>query len=142
MRHYPNNSPQSAGRLLALTMIVDGNLAPSEVDALDHSDILARVDLDEHDFQQLLQELCEDMLAGADHGFIQLAPAVLDSLLLEITDPALRRRLLQAMWHIADADGYLADGEAVLLARAGVLWGAETGFNNRGAFEVGPAASL
>ena len=35
MRHYPNNSPEAAGRLLALTMVVDGNVDPSELDALD-----------------------------------------------------------------------------------------------------------
>ncbi len=128
MRTYPNNSPHAAGRLLALTMIVDGNLAPSELDALADSDILDHVDLDQEGFRHLLQELCEDMLAGAAHGVVQLAPSVQDSLLREISDPILRRRLLQAMWQIADADGWLADGEAVLLARAGALWGAETGF--------------
>ncbi|WP_426193887.1 TerB family tellurite resistance protein [Massilia sp. DWR3-1-1] len=130
MRNYPSNSPQAAGRLLALTMVVDGNVLPSELDALDHSRILAHIALDRDSFRQLLQDLCEDLLAGAHHGVIQLDPAVLDSLLLDIADPALRRRLLQAMWHIADADGYLADGEAVLLARASMLWGAETGFAN------------
>lgn len=128
MRTYPNNSAEAAGRLLALTMIVDGNLDPSELDALDHTEILAHVALDQDSFRELLQQLCEDMLAGADHGMVQLAPAAIDKLLLEITDPALRRRLLQAMWQIADADGWLADGEAVLLARAGQLWGAETRF--------------
>jgi len=132
MRHYPNNSPEAAGRLLALTMVVDGNVDPSELDALDHSRILSRVALDRDSFSDLLQALCEDLLAGACNGEIQLAPAVLDTLLMEITDPALRRRLLQAMWQIADADGWLADGEAVLLARAGVLWGAETGFTTHG----------
>ncbi|MDB5962833.1 MAG: hypothetical protein JWP59_4127 [Massilia sp.] len=142
MRTYPSNSPQAAGRLLALTMIVDGNLAPSELDALDHSRILARVDLGEEAFRALLQDLCEDMLAGAANGEIQLAPAVLDSLLAEITDPSLRRRLLHAMWQIADADGWLADGEAVLLARAGVLWGAETGFSTRAPIDSGLQPSL
>jgi uncharacterized tellurite resistance protein B-like protein len=131
MRNYPSNSPESAGRLLALTMIVDGNLHPSELDALDHSRILARIDLDQAAFRALLQDLCEDMLAGAADGIVQLAPPLLDSLLMEITDPTLRRRLLHAMWQIADADDWLADGEAVLLARAGVLWGAETGFSTR-----------
>ena len=50
------------------------------------------------------------------------------SLLEEITDPDLRRKLLQTMWKIADADDWLADGEAVLLARAGTAWSSETNF--------------
>ena len=43
------------------------------------------------------------------------------------TTPA-PRALLQAMWKIADADDWLADGEAVLLARASAVWSAETNF--------------
>jgi uncharacterized tellurite resistance protein B-like protein len=62
------------------------------------------------------------------HGAVQLANGVIDSLLDEIADPDLRRKLLQAMWKIADADDWLADGEAVLLARAGAAWSAETNF--------------
>ena len=65
-------------------------------------------------------------------GVAQLDSALIDELLLEIEQPDLRRQLLQAMWNIADADGWLADGEAVLLARASVMWGAETGFSTRG----------
>jgi uncharacterized tellurite resistance protein B-like protein len=71
------------------------------------------------------------MLTGAAHGMVQIDRKLIDDVLAEIVDPDLRRKLLQAMWNIADADGWLADGEAVLLARAGVLWGAETGFSTR-----------
>jgi len=51
-----------------------------------------------------------------------------DALLDEIHDPALRRTLLRAMWQLADADGWLADAEAVLLNRAAIRWGAESNF--------------
>jgi uncharacterized tellurite resistance protein B-like protein len=129
MRTYEMNSKQAAGRLLALTMVVDGNLTPCELMALDRSQILSHVELDPLMFQQLLQDLCDDLLTSATHGLVQLDPAVIDHLLLEIDAPELRRKLLQAMWKIADADGWLADGEAILLARASAQWGAETGFN-------------
>lgn len=130
MRTYEMNSKQAAGRLLALTMVVDGNLAPSELMALDSSRIFRHVALDAGTFQQLLQELCDDLLTGASHGLVQLDPKLIDQLLTEIDDPALRRQLLQAMWQIADADGWLADGEAILLSRASAQWGAETGFRS------------
>ena len=133
MRSYPTNSPQAAGRILALTMVIDGNLAQSELAALDRSRILAHVDLSQDQFQQLIEELCNDMLGTAAHGVVQLDTALIDALLREIERPALRRHLLQAMWSIADADGWLADGEAVLLSRAGQIWGAETGFATRAA---------
>lgn len=128
MRNYAINSSHAAGRLLALTMVVDGNVAPSELAALDHARILSQVNLDQSGFRVLLQDLCEDLLAGAARDVVQLDTAVIDQLLLEIDDPRLRRKLLLTMWKIADADGWLADGEAVLLARAGVVWGAEQGF--------------
>ena len=131
MRNYITDSAQAAGRLLALTMVVDGNLSESELSAMHRTRILTYVQLDPHAFQQLLQELCDDLLVSSTFGVVQLPPAVLDSLLGEIDDPDLRRHLLQAMWSIADADGWLADGEAVLLARAGVIWAAETNFVNR-----------
>ncbi|MBC7684231.1 MAG: TerB family tellurite resistance protein [Bdellovibrionales bacterium] len=132
MRHYANNSPHAAGRLLALTMVVDGNLAESELSALHRSRILKYVELDQPTFQELLHELCEDLLTcSVRAGQLQLDPGIIDGLLREIDNPDLRRRLLQAMWSIADADGWLADGEAVLLARASVVWAAETHFVNR-----------
>lgn len=132
MRSYAINSTHAAGRILALTMVVDGNLAPSELAAMDRTRILEHITLDQQAFQQLLQELCDDLLTGAVQGVAQIDVRLIDALLMEIEDPDLRRQLLQAMWSIADADGWLADGEAVLLARASVLWGAETGFSTRG----------
>lgn len=131
MRNYITDSAHAAGRLLALTMVVDGNLTESELSAMHRTRILKYVELEPSAFQQLLQELCDDLLVSSACGVVQLPPAVLDSMLEEIDNPDLRRHLLQAMWSIADADGWLADGEAVLLARAGIVWAAETNFVNR-----------
>ena len=114
MRTYEANSPQAAGRILALMMVVDGNLASAELQAMHRSKILEHIDLEQAAFQQLLQDQCDDMLTSTVHGAVQLANGVIDSLLDEIDDPDLRRKLLQAMWKIADADDWLADGEAVL----------------------------
>jgi uncharacterized tellurite resistance protein B-like protein len=136
MRSYLTNSAQAAGRVLALTMVVDGNLCHSELVALDRTRILKYVEIDHNAFQQLLQELCDDLLTGAVHGVVQLDTRLIDEILLEIEDPDLRRQLMQAMWNIADADDFLADGEAVLLARASIIWGAETGFSTRGLLQA------
>lgn len=129
MRAYPIDSPRAAGRVLALMMVVDGNLAQSELAAMDRSRILRHVDLDEEAFQELMQDLCQDLLTSASHGIVRLDAGLIDEVLKEIADPDLRRRLLSAMWQIADADGWLADGEAVLLTRASAKWGAETNFH-------------
>jgi uncharacterized tellurite resistance protein B-like protein len=128
MRTYPKNSPRAAGRLLALTMISDGNVAPSEIKAVYRSRILEHIGLDDDAFDAVLHELCNDLLATARHGTIQVDEGLLDAFLDEIDAPALRRDLLQTMWRLADADGWLADSEAVVLNRAAIRWGAESGF--------------
>lgn len=133
MRTYEVNSPQAAGRILALMMIVDGNLASAELQAMHSSKILEHIELEPGAFQLLLQNLCDDMLTSTVHGAVQLSNGVIDSLLDEISEPDLRRKLLQAMWKIADADDWLADGEAVLLARASAVWSAETNFRQHAA---------
>ncbi len=87
MRTYEMNSPQAAGRILALMMVVDGNLASAELQAMHRSKILEHIDLAPATFQQLLQDLCDDMLTSTVHGAVQLANGVIDSLLDEIDDP-------------------------------------------------------
>lgn len=131
MRSYLVDSPHAAGRILALTMIVDGNLAGSELAAMDRTKILGHIDLDHADFQVLLHDLCNDLLTSTSHGTIQVDNVLIDGLLGEIENPELRRTLLRAMWSIADADGWLADAEAILLTRASNAWAAETNFSSR-----------
>jgi uncharacterized tellurite resistance protein B-like protein len=126
MRSYPINSPHAAGRILALALISDGNLVPDELETMCRSRILQYVNLDELEFRQVLQDLCNDLMATSRHGIAKLEPSFIDSLLQEIEDGELRRKLLQAMWRIADADDWLSHGEAVLLSRATVAWTAET----------------
>ncbi|MET0265616.1 MAG: TerB family tellurite resistance protein [Duganella sp.] len=129
MRNYEPDSASAAGRILALCMVVDGALSPSELRALTRTRLLEYIDIDIDTFHALLEELCNDLLSSAvrqDH--VEIDPATMDALLGEIRDPELRRHLLRAMWTIADADGVLADAEATLLARACAMWSAESRF--------------
>jgi len=127
MRHYETDSASAAGRLVALCMVVDGNMAPSELQALQRSRLLEYIDIDIDNFHDLVDDLCTDMLTtSVKHGHVVLDEATIDALLGEIHDPALRRQLLRAMWDIADADGVLADAEAKLLSRACDVWSAES----------------
>ena len=139
MRAYQPNSPDAAGRILALTMIVDGKLAVSELAALDSSKILDHIDIDLARFQSMLQDLCDDLLSSQLDDAVHLDDAVIDRVLAEITHPDLRRQLLDAMWRIADADDWLADAEAVLLTRASTAWSAERNFSAAAPAEILPA---
>lgn len=129
MRHYQENSASAAGRIVALAMVVDGALAPAELRALTRTRLLEHIDIDIDTFHGLLEDLCHDLLTSSvEQGHVVIDAATMDSLLAEIGDPDLRRRLLRAMWAIADADGVLADAEATLLARACAMWSVESRF--------------
>ncbi|WP_374362497.1 TerB family tellurite resistance protein [Pseudoduganella danionis] len=137
MRHYETDSASAAGRILALCMVVDGNLAPAELRALQRSRLLEFIDIDIDTFHELLSDLCHDMLStSVKHEHVVLDIATIDALLGEIHAPELRRELLRAMWIIADADGVLADAEARLLARACAVWSAESRFVQQEAQEL------
>jgi uncharacterized tellurite resistance protein B-like protein len=129
MRHYQENSASAAGRIVALAMVVDGALAPAELRALTRTRLLEHIDIDIDTFHGLLEDLCHDLLTSSvEQGHVVIDATTMDSLLAEIADPDLRRRLLRAMWAIADADGVLADAEATLLARACAMWSVESRF--------------
>ncbi|MFC4932633.1 tellurite resistance TerB family protein [Massilia sp. GCM10023247] len=127
MRTYPTDSQEAVCRLLALAMIVDGHMAPSELKAMEYSAILERVGADTDTFDTVLQALCEDMLASASReasAEVELDRSTLDSLFGEIADPLLRMCTLKAMLDIVHADQMLDSREHLLLQRALKKWSA------------------
>ncbi len=129
MRSYPRNSPQAAARLVALALIADGNVSPKELEALRRTGFEAELGLGPQDLGAVLQTLCEDLLevalpAGSVAG--SLEASVLDALVCEVDDPALRRRVTAAIVATAAADGHLADGEQYVLDALQRRWAAGT----------------
>ncbi|WP_374349046.1 hypothetical protein [Chitinimonas sp.] len=125
MRHYPSNGPEAMSRLIALALLADGGLDRSELLALQRSQVLDQLGIEESLFHRVTQELCDDMLQCVSmngSAQLELGDELIDQLLGDVNDPALQIPVLRAMLDIADADGFLADGEAVLIARAMALW--------------------
>lgn len=134
MRTYPNNSLKARARILALSMVVDGHLDPSEMKVLEDTPVMGELQLNHALLREALEELCADMLHTAvRNGSVEINAALLDGVLAEITEPDLRRRMLAAMLKIVDADSWLADAEGILLARACQLWRAADGFGQTAA---------
>lgn len=126
MRTYPTDSPDAVSRMLALTMMVDGHLDPEEVDAMRSSGILRRAGIDDARFDRVVQGLCEDLLSTATRrcaGDVEIDAALLDELLREVADPALRMSTMKAMLDIVHADGVLDGRETLLIERAFKAWG-------------------
>lgn len=125
MHNYPRNSPQAAARLLALTMIVDGNVCRSEIDTNRRMGIEAELGLAPGGFGEVLHTLCEDLLqSAASNGSLTccIDPPLLDSLLHDVDEPALQRKLVNAISAVVAADGHLADGEQQVLEAMRRCW--------------------
>jgi uncharacterized tellurite resistance protein B-like protein len=125
MHSYSTNSPEAVSRILALTMIVDGHLSPSELRAMHHSKYLEQVQIDDDTFDRTLRELCEDLLDAAANrraGMVEIDPRLMDALLLDIRDPLLQIRVWRTMVDIIQADGHLDGRETTLVRRAARAW--------------------
>lgn len=125
MHSYATNSPEAVSRILALTMIVDGHLSPSEVKAMHHSKYLEQVKIDDETFDRTLRALCEDLLdaaANRNAGMVEIDPRLMDDLLLDIRDPLLQIRVWRTMVDVVHADGHLDKREATLVRRAARSW--------------------
>lgn len=126
MRNYPRNSPQAAGRLVALGLMADGHVCSRELQALERLGASARLGLPPDGLGPLLHTLCEDLLAsavGSTSGLAPLGEAELAALLREVDDPALQREVLALLDAATRADGHLAEAENTLLGAAMRHWG-------------------
>jgi hypothetical protein len=125
MRSYPHNSPEAAARIVALVLISDGHVCRSEFDILKQLGAEHELGLEPHLLPHIVHTLCEELLAGGyETGSLigNVDDSALASLMAEVSDPALRRKVLRLALAAARADGHLADGEAVVLAAAQHHW--------------------
>ena len=130
MHTYPVNSPDAVSRILALSMIVDGHLSPSEVRAMHAAPFLEQVGVDDDTFDRSLRQLCEDLLGAAANrhaGMVEIDPGLLDALLCDIQDPLLQVCLWKVMLDIIQADGHLDTRETTLVRRAARAWFGQDG---------------
>lgn len=125
MRTYPQNSPQAAARILALTMLADGHVSQTELDTLDQLQACDALGMPQQQLHEVVHAVCEDLVtqsSGSWCSAFQLDAQTLDALLTEVDDPALR----QTIWHlclsIAQADGHLAEGESEVLRQVLKQW--------------------
>ena len=126
MRHYPSDSPEAMGRLVALSLMADGAIDTSELKQLDHMDTIRRLGLKEASFDRVIHELCDDMLTSAHRtptGQLELGIENIDLLLSDVQHPLLQKQVLRMMLGVVNADSNLSGGEAVLVDEAMKFWG-------------------
>ncbi len=126
MRPYPKDSPEAAARIVALTLISDGQLKKAELAILESSNAHARLGLRREQLRGVVHALCADLLAqaaarGASDCLID-APLI-DSLLTDVAAVDLRRTVLRLCLQVIHADGHVHDGESTVLLALVERWG-------------------
>ena len=125
MRHYPTNSPEAIGRILAIALMADGAIDSGELASLEKKDIINRIGLDPDRFDKVFHEYYEDLLTSAHRlpsGLLELDSTSLGQLFDEICDPGMQKLALRSMLDIVNADRQLNGNEAALVAQAFRHW--------------------
>jgi uncharacterized tellurite resistance protein B-like protein len=130
MRSYPRNSPEAAGRLLALALMADGQVSPVELSRLEDLMAHIRLGLRRPAWLQVLHDFRAELAPLRRHGYTgsgDLAPELLRPLLAqfltEVDDPALRETVLTLCVEAIDADHVVTQGESAFIDTATMHWG-------------------
>ena len=126
MRSYPANSPQAAARIIALTVVADGDIGDAEIAWLDRLVVHEQLGLTRHELHALLDTFCEDLLSSDQLKWADACPVderTLADLMGEIQDRALRLKLLRLCVELAEVDAHVDDGESSVLIAAVEHWG-------------------
>ena len=126
MRTYPCNSAQAAARIVALTVLADGDIGNAEIELMRRLDVPKQLGLSQSDFDAVVDTFCEDLLSSKQLIWADACPVderTLAQLMGEIDDPALRRQVLRLCVEIAEVDSRVTDGESIVLVAAVEHWG-------------------
>lgn len=122
MRSYPVNSPQAAARIIALTVVADGDIGAAEIEWLDRLAVHQQLGLGRHELHALLDIFCEDLLSSDQLKWADACPVderTLAELMGEIQDPALRLKLQRLCVELVEVD----EGESLVRVAAVEHWG-------------------
>ena len=125
MRSYPLNSPEAAARIVSLVLISDGHVCSSEFDILKRLGAERELGLEPQLLPHVVHTLCQELMAsGYETGSLMsnVDDSTLASLMAEISDPVLQRKVLRLSLAAARADGHLADGETLVVDAARRHW--------------------
>jgi len=126
MRDYPTDSPEAAARIIALTIVADGEIDQVELDLIHRLGVNADLGLGPGVLHGLLDAFCEDLLSSQQLQLSDVCPvddATLMQLMGDIQSPELRKKLLRLCIEIAESDSHVAQGEAIVLNAAVEHWG-------------------
>ena len=128
MRSYPQNSAQAAARIVALTLVSDGQLKKVELQALEGLQAHELLGLSRDGLRSVVHTFCADLIDDA--AKLGAADCQIDADLIawlfdEVDKPTLRATVLQLCKTVVHADQRIHEGESIVLLAAMDHWGAE-----------------
>lgn len=124
LRAYAPNSPRAQARLVVLALLADGRLDEREIDALNRRGIFSDLGIARSTFLEVLSDFCSDLASQLPvrGGGYQISHKALGGMLGEVSDGAVREKLLRHMLVVINSDGHLSDVEKSLMCSAIDHW--------------------
>lgn len=112
---------------MAMALLADGHICPSELAALERLQILEDIKLSRSEFHDLHERLNEELI---DRKRRPYSPSSFDEsslahTLAEIDDYAMQRKLLHFALVLINSDGQVSAGESRLIAAMRLHWSSE-----------------
>lgn len=124
IRRYPANSAQACARVLAALLVADGQLTEGEFAWLNSPELAEGTGLSAVELRVVLCDHLADLALAAPDTRVRInTPAVLDRMLDEITDPALRVKVCALALSAIAADEVIAPAERAVFEYALQRWG-------------------
>ena len=123
MRTYPQNSPEAQARIIALCLMADSDIDPSELDELELSLVYETLNISQENFLTVLEHYLDDMADEAAGGKINLLdPERINPMLDEVSGRAERVNTLATALRICKSDNALNNAEIALFRHIMQQW--------------------
>ncbi len=126
MHAYPIDSPRAAACVLALTLVSDGTISQDELNVVERLKMHEQLNLSRDELFDVFDTLRHDLIDNPQSNWVEPCPVderEIAAVMARITSPFLRERILRLCIQVAEADGHIAGGEAVVLKAAVEHWG-------------------
>jgi hypothetical protein len=122
-RRYPRNSPHAAGRIVALALISNGEVKPSEWAELESMQAHEQLGLTRAEWHDVVGDLYVD-LVGTDRPLAGclVETRMIERLLDDVDDATLQRHVLRLCTAVINADRQVDEGESAVLRAAIDHW--------------------
>ncbi|MCE2917997.1 MAG: hypothetical protein ACOVOT_16385 [Rubrivivax sp.] len=119
------DSPEALARAVAMAMVIDTELDPSEIDALDRLDAFGRLGLGRARFMDVARDFCVGLREriGAADRMVMADVSLIDECLAGVRAPDKRLLVAQLVAGVIAADGRVKDIERMAYDHLLLRWG-------------------